>query len=263
MPLKSLLICIPTMGGVMKSQTGVTLAQLVKALLRSGVDASIHNIDSSDIVIARAQFAQAVLDSDKWDGLLFVDSDMAFRPGLVLRMLKLDEDAVAAAYTTRIFDWKKFAEAMRSHGVVEKARVQASHFVLINQWDPKKPRPRKQRGGFMTMAAAGLGCCLISRAALQAMADAGVATQRHDGITTKPIWGFFDQLEVNGRLYGEDYSFWYRWTELMGRDLWVCVDEKLLHIGQFDYTGRYADLLTRRSADPGASLSPGSGSADA
>ena len=52
--------------------------------------------------------------------------------------------------------------------------------------------------GFAKMAAAGMGCTLISRAALQAMIDGKVVERRKDIIDgdEQLAWGFFDCIKV-------------------------------------------------------------------
>src|SRR5256885_1356556 len=79
--------------------TACTLVALMKRLVRAGIECEMQGIDSADIVTARNMFATNVVRSKKFDGLLFVDSDMRFRPELVMKMLAFGVEATAAAYT--------------------------------------------------------------------------------------------------------------------------------------------------------------------
>jgi hypothetical protein len=108
--------------------------------------------------------------------------------------------------------------------------------------------------GFVKMAAAGMGCTLISRAALQTMIDGGAVARRKDIIdgVDQQSWGFFDCMTVDGVTLSEDFSFCYRWTRVLGHDLWVNVDEAVTHLGDFAYEARYIDRLTRVGPAPGA-----------
>lgn len=257
--MQSLLIAVPTMGGIMKSATTDALLRLMKMLTRAGVDVDYSNIDSSDIVLARNIYANSVLDSDKWQGLLFIDSDMFFLPRLVGRMLKADFDAAAVAYVKRNVDWEKLGRGLAEHGDLERARAEASQFVLKGGWLPGEQIRVKRRAGFATMAAAGMGCTLISKKVLQAMVDAQVVSRRKDG-SRRENWGFFDHIEANGEVYSEDYSFWYRWTHMMKRDLWVCIDEEVTHIGQFNYQAKFTALDRMRGAPSSPSSSSSSSS---
>jgi hypothetical protein len=43
----------------------------------------------------------------------------------------------------------------------------------------------------------------------------------------------------------EDFSFCYRWTEIMKRQLWVCADAMVKHHGDFAYGATYKPILER------------------
>ena len=89
-PIRSLLIATPTTGGIIKSKTAETLANLVKVLTKLDIDTHVYIINDSDIVTARNNYANSVLKSEKWDAILFIDSDMSFKPEIILRMIKLN-----------------------------------------------------------------------------------------------------------------------------------------------------------------------------
>lgn len=250
MALNNILIAVPTMGGVIKAKTASTLVLLMRQLTRAGVTAEYLTIDAADIVYARNVFARVVLESKRLDGLLFVDSDMAFRPLLVLKMIRLDTDVVAAAYPRRELDLGRFARAAgKADGFSAEAMAKAMsgslQYTVIPSWDSPKADKLMLRGGFAKMAGAGMGCTLISRSALQAMVDGEVVSQRKDVLkgVEQVGWGFFDPLTVGGVTLSEDFSFCYRWTRLLGRDLWVNIDEEIAHLGEFSYQSRYLDHL--------------------
>jgi hypothetical protein len=244
-PIKSLLVAVPTMGGIMKSKTAESLFVLSKALARNGIDADILNIDASDVVTARNLYANKVLNSEAWDALLFIDSDMQFAPRPVLKMLALKSEVAAVAYPKKKVDLDRFAAAVGEHGDIARARAESSDFNILLTWDNRKRKPLKRRGGFCSMAAAGLGCSLIGRTALQAMIEGEAVRQRTDVRNGVHVvtWGFFDHIKVGQIVLGEDFSFWYRWTQMLGRDLWVCVDEEIQHVGDYAYSGLYSSLL--------------------
>jgi hypothetical protein len=248
MPLRNILIAVPTMGGVMKSRTASCLVNLMKRLTRAGVNAEFLNIDSSDIVYARNFYASVVVKSRKLDGLLFIDSDMHFRPELIIKMLAMEEDATSAAYPKRHFDPEGFGKALTKHGDVEKAYSQSSDFTVIPRWDDPRPRNMRLKRGFALMAATGMGCTLLSRKCLLDMIEAGAVDKRVDILNGKrqESWTFFDLVKVDDITLSEDFSFWRRWTHDMKRELWVCINEQVEHIGEFRYTARYIDTLNVR-----------------
>jgi len=248
--MKHILIAVPTMAGVMKAKTATTLVLLMRQLTKAGVEAEYLNVDSSDIVYARNLYAREVLNSKTLDGLLFVDSDMQFRPALVMKMLGLQADLVAAAYPKRMLDLDKFAAAMVEAGAATpearlKVLANTLQYTVVPSWDTPKVGKMAVKRGFTRMAAAGMGCALISRGVLETMIAEKAVERRKDVIdgVEHVGWGFFDCVKVGDISLSEDFSFCYRWTRTLGRDLWVCVDETVSHLGDFVYQGRYLDRL--------------------
>jgi len=260
---KHILIAVPTMAGLMKTRTTTTLVLLMRQLTRAGIEAEYLNVDSSDIVYARNFFAREMLRHEELDGLLFVDSDMSFRPALVRKMMALGADVVGTAYPKRALDMNRYSRAMAAAGgfsAEAKARVLANayNFTCVPSWTEAQPKQMQIVAGFTKMAAAGMGCTLISRAALQAMIDGKVVEQRKDIIDgdEQLSWGFFDCLKVDELTLSEDFSFCYRWTRLLGRDLWVNVDETVTHLGDFPHEARYIDRLAKMPSDDSAAQPP-------
>lgn len=245
MPVKSLMIAVPTTGGMMKSRTVTSLMQLGKALARARIDYQFWNVDSSDVVTARNRYANTLIASPRHDALLFVDSDMEFPPRAAMKMIALDVPVAAAAYKKKQFDLAAFARAMAEHGDEKKAISQNGAFTVLPAWDRRKREPIKLKRGFISAAAAGMGLCLITRAALQAMVDEG-AVEEHKGVLEGheySYYGFFNHLDYHGNQLLEDYAFCYRWTGVMKRELPVLVDEDIGHVGEFVFTGSYVDTL--------------------
>ena len=246
-PLR-ILVAVPSTGGTFKSKTATSLFKLANALTAAGAQPSILNFDGSDVITVRNMYANLVLESDRWDALLFIDSDMEFEPRLIMRMLALKADVCGAACTTRSLDLAKYREAMGEHGDETTARAQASRFNTLLTFDNKRGTQIHHRDGFYSLAAVGMAVCLIRKRALQAMVAEGAVDERQDvkDLVVTKSYGFFDHLNVGGIALLEDFSFCYRWTEKMGRKLWVCVDEQVGHIGEFVYGAKYQPILEKQ-----------------
>lgn len=242
----NLLVSLPTTSQSMKSATAVSIANTCAALTRLGHNVDLHNIDSAEIVTARDMFANMVLHSDHWDHLLFIDSDMRFDPSLIVRMIETGADICGAAYVRRTLDLSQLIESSVGGQEAGAALARASSFTLKLAWDDEPTEIRLERG-FCRAAAVGMGCVLISRTALQSMVDAAVVRERKDlnAPGGKTCWSFFEITEVDGVRLGEDYSFCYRWTSVLKRDLLVCIDTPIGHIGAFEFSARYIDLLSQ------------------
>lgn len=253
--INSLLIATPTTGGVIKARTAETLSNLVKVLTRMGIDTQVHILNNSDIVTARNYYANMVLDSEKWDALLFIDSDMSFRPAVILRLIKMNVLICAVACTKKVIELDKFATSFASHNDIELARAESVYFNTLISWGG--PSKIRRTEGFVTAAAIGMAVCLINRHALEAMVAEGAAEKRldvYEGVK-KTSWGFFDYMKHDGITLTEDYAFCYRWTKVLGKPLWVCIDAAVDHIGDFNYSGNYA-LRFENLVRPLASAQP-------
>ncbi len=258
MAVQKLLVATPTMGGIMKSRTATALIALTRALTKRGIDVVFWNIDASDIVYARNRYAQALLDSHDFDALLFVDSDMWFRPSLVLRMLTLGVKVAAAAYPKRGIDMSRVSAALAEGDSLAKAMARGSDFTVLRTWDANSSQRVRMRKGFASMAAAGMGCALITKTALLDMIEAGIVEKKQhiqDG-QAQDYWSFFTPLAFGNMMLSEDYSFWHRWTHTMGRELWVCVDEPVEHIGSYNFDAKYDDLLAKTPPQGPANAEP-------
>lgn len=244
-PIRSILIALPTVSRNMKAETAISVAYTVKALQENGIETGLHNIDSAEIVTARDMFANILLYSPNWDALLFVDSDMGFDSRLILRMIKQGVDVTAAACPRRTLDLQKFVTAANAHGDLRKAASQASNFTIFFDWENRAQRPGMVTDGFCSASSVGMAIALISKKALQDMVAAKVVEPRLDLNASggQTCYSFFGILEPGGQRLGEDYSFCYRWTKLMGRELRVCLDEEIAHVGDYTYRGTYVDLL--------------------
>jgi hypothetical protein len=244
-PIRSILIALPTVSRIMKAETAISVAYTVKVLQENGIDVGLHNIDSAEIVTARDMFANILLYSPNWDALLFVDSDMGFDARLILRLVQQGVEVAAAACPRRTLDLQRFVAAANTHGDLRKAASQASNFTIFFDWDNRAQPPGVVNDGFCNAASVGMAIALISKTALQDMVAAKVVEPRLDLNASggQTCYSFFSILEPGGQRLGEDYSFCYRWTKLMGRELRVCVDEEIAHVGDYGYRGTYADLL--------------------
>lgn len=246
-PLKNILVAVPSTGGLMKAKTAETLFKIAALLTRNGITPDMVNLNGSDVVTVRNVYANTLLNSKRWDSLLFIDSDMEFDPGLIMKMVRLNAGVTAAACTTRELDLMKFHKAMLAHGDIDLARAESSRFTVLKTFNNHTPTVIKKVSGFYSMAAAGMAVCLIRKSALQAMVKEGAVDKRVDVRDGKPSesWGFFDHLRVGEVVLLEDFSFCYRWTETMKRQLWVCVDSMVKHLGDFEYGAKYQPVLER------------------
>jgi hypothetical protein len=91
-----LMICTPSLTGSVCVRFVQSMIDTVKALTLAGIEVQWHALSFSNFVdAARNAQVKAFLDSDCTD-LMFIDDDMGWDVGGLLRMLCLDADVVGA-----------------------------------------------------------------------------------------------------------------------------------------------------------------------
>ncbi len=241
----NVLIGLPTTSQSMRSATAIAIANTCKHLVQLGHDVDLHNIDSAEIVTARDMLANMLLHSSHWSHLLFIDSDMHFEPTVIERLIARGADLCAVAYVRRTLNLSRFLEVGRATDQIGHALAQASSFTFKPYWAEGQGHAIVVQNGFCSAAAVGMGCALISKRALELMVEKGDLRPRNDlhAENGQVCWSFFENLEVDSVRLGEDYSFCYRWTEILKQELHVCIDTAIGHLGGFEYSARYIDVL--------------------
>jgi hypothetical protein len=127
---------------------------------------------------------------------------------------------------------------------MERAIAQASDFTVNFSWKEDAALEIPVRNGFVNAAAVGMAIALISKSALLALVQAKLVERRRDlnSGSGAPCYSFFEIASPRGSRLGEDYSFCYRWTARLKRELKVCVDEEVTHIGFYPYKARFDAL---------------------
>jgi hypothetical protein len=169
---------------------------------------------------------------------------MGFRPELIMKLVDSGAEVSAAACPRRQLDLNRFAAASREHNNVAKAIAQASDFTVNFEWNPSPSYQVQIENGFVKAVAVGMAIALISKSALEALVKSKILERRRDlhSGTGAPCYSFFEIASPRGERLGEDYSFCYRWTNRLKRELKVCVDEEVTHIGYYPYHARWSDL---------------------
>ena len=250
-------IATPCGHSTVSSHYAATLFNLGRVLVRRGVESEISVVSASDIVLVRNQFVSTVLGDRSYTYLFFLDSDMSFEAGLVLRMLDFNEDFVSVAYPKRDLDLQRLLADVTPAETADRQRL--DHVISRNmQYNVRPMRKGEEfvfevRAGFAKVTGTGMGICLLKMRVFEEMISRGVVQKHLDQQPTTgvrlPYYGFFDIMtDANGSLLSEDYSFCHRWVEGCGGAIWACIDERIGHHGNFNFYGRYVDKLQAKRA---------------
>lgn len=249
-----LLIATPCAHDIVDANYASTMFYVGRILTRLGIESDIQILGASDLEVTRSLLASRFFADQSYTHLLFVDSDMCFRLPLVRRMLEFDQDFVSAIYPKRQLDLTKLlrsagqspaqdTDVLVSRNLDYVGAVQAN----VSPEDEHKLDIIAERG-FAKADHTGMGVCLLKRRVLEDMVSHDLVYQsgKPHGISPWPVpyYGFFHKERLpSGIIFSEDISFCRRWRQGCGGTIWACVDEPIDHIGNFRYSGNFAERL--------------------
>jgi hypothetical protein len=219
---------------------------------------------------ARDILASIVLNDPSYTHLLFVDSDMGFKPELIAKLIAFQQDVVGVVAPKRKFDYAAFHRVSAVDPNPVTARLVAADYVadadIITATGPNGEKRCEIREGFVPVRRAGTGVLLIARAVLEKIkerypslwVEKPPAVHRDFGLEGGLLQCFQPVQDANGLYVGEDIAFCQRWVEGCGGTLWASIDEPIIHIGQENFVGQYLHKLLHASrhasAAPNAAL---------
>lgn len=196
-----IMVAIPVYDGKLQVEVASCLSDERVLALLNGDDLTIRFLPNcSHAAMGRNQLAQEFLDSDA-DRLFFLDADITFEAGSLLKLAHSPLDFVAGAYRYKTDDenypigWlNEPMIPMNKLGLIEVGTV---------------------AGGFMS----------LSRKVLEDLKAAYPRKYEHFG---RNFQAWFQMLYKDGQLYGEDSYFCKEWRDLGGQ-IWVDPNLTLTH----------------------------------
>lgn len=220
----NLFVAIPAYDSTISVQTAGSLLNEQAVFSSEGHEILISFLPACSLItVARNQLIADFLKSD-CDKVAFVDADVSWEQGDLLRLASHGYDVVGGAY--------RFKEPIEGYPV---------------QWPTPELTPEREqaaRDGLMEVEGLPGGFLCLSREALeQFRAFHGDRSYEHQG---HEAYAYFTAPFRDGRLYGEDAAFCADYRATGGR---VWLDPSLTlshHSGPHAYTGRVGDWLRSR-----------------
>jgi hypothetical protein len=200
----------------------------------------------SDLPVARNYFAARFMADESLTHMLFLDADMAVQPSLVQRYLELKKPFVGAVYPTR------FLNASRMFSVSALTKDASEAIRLAQDFVCAKSIIGEPENGFCRASRVGTGAMMLSRDVFTTLREAhpklwlptGGAVYAALGFDGPVLQCFTPLQSPSGEFLSEDVSFCERWLQA-GGEIWSCVDENIVHVGQRRHFGTYATRLAR------------------
>jgi len=222
--MKHVFIAIPAYTGQIHLGTMRSIMTDFLALQARGDQVTVFD-ECGNALLAdgRAVMVTKFLEAGATD-LVFVDSDVIWEAGALLRLVDAPVDFVAGIYPQR--------------------KDPISYSV---QWVPeRKELWADPETGLLEVAGVPAGFMRVTRAMLEKMIAAYPETEFHvETMADSKVYALFESWRDGNLKYGEDYSFCRRWREIGGK-IWIDPEILMGHVGFKTFHGHIGDWLRSR-----------------
>jgi hypothetical protein len=221
---KHIYISIPCYTGRVDIGTMSCLIDEIFVLNGAGVRVTLADERGNSMIAhSRNMIAAKFMASDATD-LFFLDDDVTWERGAMLRLLNYSVDVVAGIYPQR-------AEPLHFH----------TRFM-----DKPELRGDADNPSLLEVEGVPAGFVRVSRNCIEQMVLSYPEKRFANKLAPKGFaWALFDNIHEGDLYFGEDYSFCRRWRQIGGR---VFVDPAIDmgHIGPKHFAGNFGDWLKSR-----------------
>lgn len=222
---RSVFIGIPSYSWTVYLPTMRSLMADCMALAQRGDTFTIYDeAVATEISQARNQIVDAFLHSNCTD-LVFVDADVNWQAGSLLKLVDYPVDFVAGIYRKRIDNEEYPVRWMKERD------------TLIADPETGLLEVEAVPGGFVALTRQ----CV----AHMSMHYAETLTQRTDRALNETWTALFDPMWVDGVRLPEDFTFCHRWRD-MGGTVWIDPEITMGHCGPKAFTGSIGSWLRNR-----------------
>lgn len=218
-----LMVAIPAYSGTIHLGTMRSLFTDLLTLQARGDSWTLHDECGNALIAdARALIVAQFLASD-CDTLVFVDSDVCWEAGALVRLVDAPVDMVAGIYPQRR-DPPRYCVKWKGAG---ELRADPETMLLEVEGVP-------------------FGFVKLTRTMLESMVEQYPDTEFY--VETAPdtkAWALFADYRIGKHKMGEDYAFCRRWTD-MGGKVWIDPEMSMGHVGFKTFPGHLGDWLRSR-----------------
>jgi glycosyltransferase involved in cell wall biosynthesis len=192
-----------------------SLVNTIKLSMQKGIEIiPVYMAYDSLVQRARNDLVRLAIE-EKFDYLIFIDSDQEWNPEWIFKLIAYKEDVIGAT-------------------VVKKSDNIAFNVKAL------KDGLKQQQNGLMEVECVGTGFLKISKKALQKVWDIS-PEYKNEGKTCRMV---FDVQLVDGELVSEDNVFCQKWRKL-GNKVFIDPNMTCNHIGVKKYTGNFLEFIKK------------------
>lgn len=237
----SVMIGTPAYGGMVHAGFAKSMFDLQRELQMCSIDAEFALVENISILpLARNIIAERFISS-KNDYLLFIDSDLIFRPEDVVRMIKeFRGDVMGGLYPKKFINWRSVVNYIHSNVSIDQDKIQnisglySGMFAIPEGDDTLISLQLPFLVRFIPT-----GLMMIARSAFEKLIRSSprAKTRLASDEGEKEIGVFFDNsISDTGYYLGEDFTFCQNLSE-NGGVIFACPWFVTSHVGPFPYRG--------------------------
>jgi len=226
-----------------------SILELQKMCFKKQIPVEFRMFKSSLITQGRNLSVASFL-SKNFSHMLFIDSDIAFQPESLLKLIKADKPIISIPYPLKDMCWDK------AYGMLQKDKIKSVEdlqYKSLYRYPMKVADNNniKIKSGVIEVTHSPTGFMLIKKETINKMIEKypnlkieqdTLMNGKHKKI--EHMWNFFDTIhDPETKTYlGEDFAFCKLWNDIGGK-CYAYILDKITHVGEHQYTGRFADEL--------------------
>ena len=240
-------IFTPCYDAMMTMQYTISLLNLIYYLNSNNIDFLIDFLGNESLITrARNKALGKFLQTD-CTHLLFIDSDIEFKPEALMELLAFNKDVTCCAYSKKGFNWNRLVYSL-SNEINSKELIESRGLDFnYNLFYDENNRIIKN-GDFVKLNHGATGFMLIKREIIKKLIKKHKELEilsdelsLNDNIT----YGLFCTMIKNKKYLSEDYSFCERVNNI-GGEVWLNIKNNLNHIGKYSFN---SDIKNRENIE--------------
>ena len=217
------MVAIPAYTGMIHLATLRSLMTDLLILKDRGDSWTVHDECGNALIADARALIVAQFLASPCDTLIFVDSDVTWEAGALVRLVDHPVDMVAGIYPQR--------------------KDPPNYCV---KWLDRKELHADSDTGLLEVEGVPAGFLKLSRRQLEAMVSQYSDSQFYiESAPNETAWALFADYRIGKHKMGEDYAFCRRWTDMRGK-IWIDPEITMGHVGYKTFPGHLGNWLRNR-----------------
>lgn len=238
--MASICVCTPMYGGVCHGGYVKSLLQLKETLISHYHQFHFISIENESLIQrGRNTLVWYFLNKTNFTHLLFIDSDLAFNPEDVLKMLSFDKDIIGGIYPKKTINWDSVKSIMPNIELNNINKFTGEFVLAVDTLEPRiffdQPFEVKHLGtGFM----------LIKRETFKKLEEhvGSYISNNYTDDSKQKTFNYFQVTVENNELLSEDYFFCNAFQKIGGK-IYAAPWCDFEHNGNYRFSGSFVEHL--------------------